>query len=65
MVLREGDYMTGNYGSHRRPRSKGAGVKGLIAEMAELLGKRIGVDEGKRLPAKCVAASQLHRGQRR
>jgi hypothetical protein len=37
----------------------------VMAEMAELIGKCIGINKGKGFPAKCVAPSQLHRGQLR
>ncbi|HBY95377.1 MAG: thiamine pyrophosphate-dependent dehydrogenase E1 component subunit alpha [Ardenticatenaceae bacterium] len=44
MALREDDYMVGNHRSHGHPIGKGASLKGL---MAELLGKRTGVNKGK------------------
>jgi TPP-dependent pyruvate/acetoin dehydrogenase alpha subunit len=44
MALRDDDYMTGNHRSHGHPIGKGADLKGL---MAELLGKRTGVNKGK------------------
>jgi TPP-dependent pyruvate/acetoin dehydrogenase alpha subunit len=61
MVVREHGYMMGNYGLHGHARGKGANMK---EPMAELFGTCIVVNKGKRLPAKCVAPSQLHRGQR-
>jgi acetoin:2,6-dichlorophenolindophenol oxidoreductase subunit alpha len=44
MALRPDDYMVGNHRSHGHPIGKGARLKGL---MAELLGKRTGVNRGK------------------
>lgn len=44
MALRADDYMVGNHRSHGHPIGKGAGMRGL---MAELLGKRAGVNRGK------------------
>ena len=44
MALRSDDYMVGNHRSHGHPIGKGAQLKGL---MAELLGKRTGVNRGK------------------
>src|SRR5258706_6201285 len=44
MALRIDDYMVGNHRSHGHPIGKGANLKGL---MAELLGKRTGVNPGK------------------
>src|SRR5450759_3930767 len=44
MALRPDDYMVGNHRSHGHPIGKGANLKGL---MAELLGKRTGVNRGK------------------
>jgi acetoin:2,6-dichlorophenolindophenol oxidoreductase subunit alpha len=44
MALRRDDYMVGNHRSHGHPIGKGADLKGL---MAELLGKRTGVNKGK------------------
>src|SRR5260221_4423204 len=44
MALRPDDYMVGNHRSHGHPIGKGAKLKGL---MAELLGKRTGVNRGK------------------
>src|SRR5256886_16346502 len=44
MALRPDDYMVGNHRSHGHPIGKGAQLKGL---MAELLGKRTGVNRGK------------------
>ncbi|HLI05658.1 MAG TPA: thiamine pyrophosphate-dependent dehydrogenase E1 component subunit alpha [Ktedonobacteraceae bacterium] len=44
MALRTDDYMVGNHRSHGHPIGKGAQLKGL---MAELLGKRTGVNRGK------------------
>jgi hypothetical protein len=64
MVVREHGYMMGNYGLHGHARSKGANMKEPMAEMAELFSTCIVVNKGKRVPAKCVAPSQLHRGQR-
>lgn len=43
-ALRPDDYMVGTHRSHGHPIGKGADVKGL---MAELLGKRTGVNHGK------------------
>lgn len=43
-ALRTDDYMVGNHRSHGHPIGKGAQLKGL---MAELLGKRTGVNRGK------------------
>ena len=43
-ALRSDDYMVGNHRSHGHPIGKGAQLKGL---MAELLGKRTGVNRGK------------------
>jgi acetoin:2,6-dichlorophenolindophenol oxidoreductase subunit alpha len=44
MALRNDDYMVGNHRSHGHPIGKGADMKAL---MAELLGKRTGVNKGK------------------
>jgi pyruvate dehydrogenase E1 component alpha subunit len=44
MALRSDDYMVGNHRSHGHPIGKGAQLRGL---MAELLGKRTGVNRGK------------------
>jgi TPP-dependent pyruvate/acetoin dehydrogenase alpha subunit len=44
MALRPDDYMVGNHRSHGHPIGKGADLKRL---MAELLGKRTGVNRGK------------------
>ncbi len=44
MALRKDDYMVGNHRSHGHPIGKGASLRGL---MAELLGKRTGVNRGK------------------
>ncbi len=44
VALRPDDYMVGNHRSHGHPIGKGAQLKGL---MAELLGKRTGVNRGK------------------
>ncbi|MGH3504609.1 MAG: thiamine pyrophosphate-dependent dehydrogenase E1 component subunit alpha [Nocardioidaceae bacterium] len=44
MALRRDDYMVGNHRSHGHPIGKGADLRGL---MAELLGKRTGVNHGK------------------
>lgn len=44
MALRADDYMVGNHRSHGHPIGKGARLNGL---MAELLGKRTGVNRGK------------------
>lgn len=44
MALRSDDYMIGNHRSHGHPIGKGAQLKGL---MAELIGKRTGVNRGK------------------
>jgi pyruvate dehydrogenase E1 component alpha subunit len=44
MALRPDDYMVGNHRSHGHPIGKGAKLNGL---MAELLGKRTGVNRGK------------------
>src|SRR5258708_8619457 len=44
MALRHDDYMVGNHRSHGHPIGKGENLKGL---MAELLGKRTGVNRGK------------------
>src|SRR6202049_354397 len=44
MALRLDDYMVGTHRSHGHPIGKGAQLKGL---MAELLGKRTGVNRGK------------------
>jgi acetoin:2,6-dichlorophenolindophenol oxidoreductase subunit alpha len=44
MALRDDDYMVGNHRSHGHPIGKGADLKGL---MAELLGKKTGVNQGK------------------
>jgi len=44
MALRVDDYMVGNHRSHGHPIAKGAKLPGL---MAELLGKRTGVNQGK------------------
>src|SRR5258708_38551859 len=45
MALRHDGYMVGNHRSHGPPIGKGANLKGL---MAERLGKRTGVNRGKR-----------------
>src|ERR1700731_1081630 len=44
MALRPDDYMVGNHRSHGHPIGKGADLRGL---MAEVLGKKTGVDHGK------------------
>jgi acetoin:2,6-dichlorophenolindophenol oxidoreductase subunit alpha len=44
MALRPGDYMIGNHRSHGHPIAKGAAIRPL---MAELFGKRTGVNKGK------------------
>jgi acetoin:2,6-dichlorophenolindophenol oxidoreductase subunit alpha len=44
MALRDDDYMVGNHRSHGHPIGKGADLRGL---MAEVLGKKTGVDHGK------------------
>jgi len=44
MALRDDDYMVGNHRSHGHPIGKGADLKAL---MAELLGKKTGVNQGK------------------
>jgi len=44
LALEPGDYMTGNHRSHGHPIGKGAGLRGL---MAELMGKATGVCRGK------------------
>jgi TPP-dependent pyruvate/acetoin dehydrogenase alpha subunit len=44
MALRPDDYMVGNHRSHGHPIGKGADVRRL---MAELLGKRTGINKGK------------------
>ena len=44
MALRDDDYMVGNHRSHGHPIGKGADLRGL---MAEVLGRRTGVDHGK------------------
>src|SRR5579859_3028426 len=44
MALRLDDYMVGNHRSHGHPIGKGANLNGL---MAELLGKKTGVNQGK------------------
>jgi acetoin:2,6-dichlorophenolindophenol oxidoreductase subunit alpha len=44
MALRDDDYMVRNHRSHGHPIGKGADLKAL---MAELLGKKTGVDQGK------------------
>jgi acetoin:2,6-dichlorophenolindophenol oxidoreductase subunit alpha len=44
MALTKEDYMVGNHRSHGHPIGKGADMKGL---MAELLGRRTGVNKGK------------------
>lgn len=44
LALRESDYMTGNHRSHGHPIGKGSPLRGL---MAELLGKKTGVCQGK------------------
>src|SRR5215467_943276 len=44
MALRDDDYMVGNHRSHGHPIGKGADLRGL---MAEVLGRKTGVDRGK------------------
>ena len=44
MVLRDDDYMVGTHRSHGHPIAKGAPIKPL---MAELLGRRTGINKGK------------------
>jgi pyruvate dehydrogenase E1 component alpha subunit len=44
MALRDDDYMVGTHRSHGHPIGKGAGLRGLFAE---LLGKATGVNSGK------------------
>src|SRR5215469_13158635 len=44
MALRDDDYMVGNHRSHGHPIGKGADLRGL---MAEVLGRKTGVDHGK------------------
>jgi pyruvate dehydrogenase E1 component alpha subunit len=44
MALRDDDYMVGNHRSHGHPIGKGAELRGL---MAEVLGRKTGVDRGK------------------
>jgi acetoin:2,6-dichlorophenolindophenol oxidoreductase subunit alpha len=44
MALRDDDYMVGNHRSHGHPIGKGADLKRL---MAELLGRKTGVNQGK------------------
>jgi TPP-dependent pyruvate/acetoin dehydrogenase alpha subunit len=44
MALTKDDYMVGNHRSHGHPIGKGADMKGL---MAELLGRKTGVNKGK------------------
>lgn len=44
MVLRDDDYMVGTHRSHGHPIAKGASIKPL---MAELLGRRTGINKGK------------------
>ncbi len=44
MALKSGDYMVGNHRSHGHPIAKGAALRPL---MAELFGKRTGVNKGK------------------
>lgn len=44
LALRKDDYMAGNHRSHGHPIGKGAALRGL---MAELLGKKTGVNSGK------------------
>jgi pyruvate dehydrogenase E1 component alpha subunit len=44
MALRDDDYMIGNHRSHGHPIGKGADLRGL---MAEVLGRKTGVDHGK------------------
>lgn len=44
LALRTDDYMAGNHRSHGHPIGKGAALRGL---MAELLGKKTGVNQGK------------------
>jgi len=44
MALRNDDYMIGNHRSHGHPIGKGADLRGL---MAEVLGRKTGVDHGK------------------
>lgn len=44
MALRDDDYMVGNHRSHGHPIGKGADLRGL---MAEVLGRKTGVNHGK------------------
>lgn len=44
LALRTDDYMAGNHRSHGHPIGKGAALRGL---MAELLGRKTGVNQGK------------------